>query len=887
MSQTIPFVYTDESTREISFPLGGIGTGSIGLSGAGRFIDWEILNRPSKGSTNGLSHFAIRAEQDGKTLDARLLHGPYRGSLMGDITPDWGRNFGTGARRFSLVGAPHFAECRFEGRYPTARLSFADDRFPGNVAMTAFNPFLPLDDLTSSMPVAMFEFEVANPTAAPIAYSIVGVLGHLPTAPTGAERGEKSVRVFTTSAGADAPDYGELVLATDAAATSGQTHLYRGLWFDSFEVYWDDLRRPGKFAERRYYSSLPTGGMSRDGDSSLQAAHITVAPGEIGRARFVIAWYVPNFHKFWVSKVWHFRQPSPAEGVWKNWYATQWKGAAEIAAIALKDWDRLAEGTQIFRDALYGSSLPHAVIDAAAANLSILRTPTTVRLTDGTFYAFEGLNPGEGSCEGSCTHVWNYAQALPFLFPALERSMREADYRNNMDAAGGMSFRMSLPIGSGLSTERPCADGQFGNAMKAYRDWKLCGDDAWLRRLWPLIRKSIEYAWHPGNPDRWDPERTGVLTGRQHHTLDMELFGANSWLTGFYVGALSAGAEMADAMGDPDTARQWRDMAQRGRRYMADKLFKGSYFVQEVELNDRSVLDAYAEATKSRRLMGGDVYDQYWSEEHGELKCQLGDGVLIDQVLPGWHARLYGLPDIYDPQQFRSALSAIWQHNFKLRLGDLFNPCRVYGVYDESGTVIIGFPAGVHKPAIPAPYAQETFHGMEYAFGAALMQEGMLREGVRAFKAVRDRYAGSNRNPWNEMEAGSNYARSMASWSGVLTLSGFSFDARRQHIGFAPMLRDGLAFRCIWSNGLAWGTVTLEEGSCALRVLGGQSPLASLGLPLPKAARATVTLNDAAVTARVEDGTLRFAAQTLRGGDVLRVAAAGMGVAALPDATQM
>jgi len=153
------------------------------------------------------------------------------------------------------------------------------------------------------------------------------------------------------------------------------------------------------------------------------------------------------------------------------------------------------------------------VIDAAAANLSILRTPTALRLTDGTFYAFEGLNPREGSCEGNCTHVWNYAQALPFLFPALERSMREADYRNNMDAAGGMSFRMSLPIGSGMFTERPCADGQFGNAMKAYRDWKLCGE----RRLAPppvaADPQIHRIRLASGQPRPWDPERTGVLTG--------------------------------------------------------------------------------------------------------------------------------------------------------------------------------------------------------------------------------------------------------------------------------------------------------------------------------------------------------------------------------------
>ena len=197
----------------------------------------------------------------------------------------------------------------------------------------------------------------------------------------------------------------------------------------------------------------------------------------------------------------------------------------------LSRWDELKQETLRFRDAVYSSTLPVSVLDAAAANLSILKSPTTLRLEDGTFYGWEGCHPSAGSCEGSCTHVWNYQQALPFLFPALERSMREADYKYNLNAAGGLSFRLSLPLGTNYATERPCADGQFGNILKLYRDWKLSGDTAWLARLWPAAKLSIEYAWSPQNPDRWDPEQTGVLWGRQHHTLDMELFGPNSWLT--------------------------------------------------------------------------------------------------------------------------------------------------------------------------------------------------------------------------------------------------------------------------------------------------------------------------------------------------------------------
>ncbi|HMN30438.1 MAG TPA: GH116 family glycosyl hydrolase, partial [Caldilineaceae bacterium] len=302
-------------------------------------------------------------------------------------------------------------------------------------------------------------------------------------------------------------------------------------------------------------------------NQGLLAAHLRIAPGESRTIRFVISWSFPNCENYWkppktqVIEVADFHGESevtPPKPTWKNYYATIWPDALASAEYALTQWDRLAAETQLYHDALFGSDLPPAALDAVSANISILKSPTVLRLEDGTFYGWEGCHPGEGCCEGSCTHVWNYAQALPFLFPKLERSMRTADYRYNLRPDGGMPFRLQLPIGSGLWQFRACADGQFGGVLKTYRDWKISGDREWLRSLWPAIKQSIDFAWSPTNEDRWDPEKTGVLWGRQHHTLDMELFGPNSWLTSLYLGALKAGAEMAEHLGDTAAAAEYR-----------------------------------------------------------------------------------------------------------------------------------------------------------------------------------------------------------------------------------------------------------------------------------------------------------------------------------------
>lgn len=883
-----PFTYTGRKLDRVSFPLGGIGTGSIGFSGGGRLIDWEIFNRPAKGIGNGFSHFAVKAERDGKVLDTRVLNGPFTGDLTGDFRGEFGRSFGAGARRDSLAGVPHFENATLDGRFPIAGLTLTDSHFPGQVAVEALNPFIPLNDRDSSMPMAMFAFTITNTSDAAIDYTIAGVLGHGATKPTSAsaftEAGVNGVAISTPSFGEDDPQHVQLVLATDAEETSRQTYLFRGLWFDALHVYWSDFNKPGRFTDRSSVPDYDAGGMPRDRDHSLQAAHITVPAGESRTLRFVISWYLPTYQKYWVSQHWHFVEPPPPGATWPNWYSTEWTSATSVATEALGRWDDLVGQTREFRDVVYSSSLPASTLDAAAANLSILKSSTVARLTDGSLWGWEGVWADVGSCEGTCSHVWNYQQAVPFLFPALARSMRKLDYEHNLDPAGGMSFRLPLPLGTDTRTESPCADGQFGNVMKLYWDWKLSGDDEWLRSLWPMVKRSIAYAWSPENPDKWDADKTGVLWGRQHHTLDMELFGPNSWLTGFYLGALKAGAIMARHLGDSEAAEEYEPLFEKGRAWMRDNLFNGEYFVQKVDLNDRSTLDPYAAGRKSRRLAGANIYELYWSDEHGELKYQAGEASLIDQVLAQWHADLYGLGDIFDRDQVRSALGAIYRYNFKPDIGELFNPCRVFSVRGEAGTVICDFPPDARMPAVPVPYAQETMHGFEYSFGGALYQNGLLEEGTRVFKAVRDHYDGEKRNPWNEIECGSNYARSMAAWGAVPTLSGFSYDAHAGHIGFAPTVRDGDAFSCFFSCGDAWGVARLDDGSFSIEVRHGRLELSSVSLAgLASANGISALLNETAIEQAAENGTVRFAPLALSGGDVLTLRASALSPAMLID----
>jgi non-lysosomal glucosylceramidase len=849
MTEQSRFIYRGSSTREISFPLGGIGTGSIGLAGNGRLIDWEIFNRPNKGSFNGFSHFAIRAEREGQVIDARVLQGdlhpPYSGSINGKAY----NSFGFGPVRESLSGLPHFRSVEFTGEFPLAQLSYLEESFPGAVRLLAFNPFIPLNEFDSGVPAAFFEFEITNTTIDPLTYLLVGALSNpLPANNIHTVYEEDSRSYLDLRSDSQDTSSGDLTLAAEGGQISAQAYWFRGTWFDSLEVYWNELKGiPGVLKSRSY----PADKAGTD-NTGLLSSRFTLQPGETQKVRFVIAWNFPIFENYWNEASRQIAQEKGIEPRWKNYYATRFASSFFSAQYALDNWDRLIAETQMFKDALYNSSLESIVIEAVAANLAVLKTPTVLRLEDGTFYGFEGCHPNAGCCEGSCTHVWNYTQAVSFLFPRLERSMRATDFDLNQRADGGMRFRLPLPAGITAEEQwnfHPCADGQLGNVLKAYADWKISGDIEWLKKYWPAMRKAIEFAWNPANAYRWDPDQTGVLSGRMHHTLDMELFGPSSWLNGFYLAALKAGAEMADVLGETETAVLFRQIFARGKAWTDQHLFNGEYYIQKVDLQDRTPADQFG------------VAETYWNEEHGELKYQIGEGCEIDQLLAQWHANLYGLGEIFDPVQARSALEALYRYNFKSSMRDFYNPCRIFALNDEAGLVMCEWPKHVRKPLIPVPYSQEVMTGFEYAAASLMIQSGLVAEGLAVVRAIRDRYDGEKRNPWNEIECGSNYARSMASYALLLTFSGFEFDLPRKTIGFSPLLAADEPFQTFWSLASGWGIYRQEKRAIELELLYGELEIQQLNLPFLSGGEITaVGLDDQPLEYRQENGSVIFSA---------------------------
>ena len=833
-------LYRRNKLKEISFPLGGIGSGCIGLAGNGALVDWEIFNRPNKGGKNGYSFFAIKAQFPDGNSTIKVLQGDHLKDLCGQYrnTP-LQDGYGHGPDASNVAGLPHFKNVKFDGKFPIATITFQDDDFPAVVELTAFNPFIPLDADNSSIPAAFFEIKV-NSLQDNITYTVIfsvtnpyaySVNCKLPS--------DKYTALHLKSAelAESNKDYGDLTVAVDSPDGPYQEYWYRGRWRDNITTFWNDLSQK-EFTNRRYETPVKKRDVSSVGASKV------IGSKECQNFRFVLSWNVPNCYYFNP-----YEESNGCDVTWKNYYATLFADSVESCFYCLDNWDTLYKKTNRFCESLHSATLDKAVVDAVSSALSVLKSPIVLRLEDGTFYGWEGANEQSGSCQGTCNHVWSYVYALCFLFPELERSLRDAEFRYDTDEHGRVKFRTELPIGTHTENPiTPCVDGQMSTVIKIYRDWKITGNSQWLQENWNNIKKILEFAWNDHNDFEWDKDKDGVLEGRQHHTLDMELFGPSSWLQGLYLAALKAAAEMAAFLGDREKEDEYTKIFQKGYCWTKENLFNGKYFYHKVNLNDKSYTDHFN-------------CPNYWNEEAGQLNYQIAEGCEIDQLLGQWHANINGLGDIFDKAQRKTALKSMLANNFKSPMRKFANVWRVYALNDESGAIMCHYPDEVVRPALPITYWGECMTGFEYAFAGLLISEGFIEDGLTVVRAIRDRYDGEKRNPWNEIECGSNYARAMSNFALLPIFSGFEFDMPRKHIGFKPILEGD--YRCMWNLGCAWGDYMRKKNRHKIVVADGVLPLCSLTIGNLKPVKAvridgkTVDFTQAQDTLLLENVTVR------------------------------
>lgn len=852
--------YTGRNLDCISFPLGGIGTGMLSLGGYGHLREWQIMNRPSKNFVFTHSFFTLKV-QDGKKQMIKVLQGPAGGSFG---------ESGHSGPASSGEGLPHFRHVSFTGRFPFAEVSLRDPDMPVDVTLEAFNPFIPLNDKDSGIPVAMLAYRIKNKTNRKISCTVFGNLRNMIGHPEkeGRENRQMSDGVLnglfltTNKFAPDSPRYGTMVLATVLKAK------VIPCWSkDSLEWFWNEVSRGSRVSPNGHPADIGT-----------VAVECGLPPrGEI-TVPFFIAWHFPVFENYWeqpegcCSKP-ECRHDNTGHDTWKNYYATMWRDAWDVARYCADYYVRLRAESKRFSGDFFGGSLPAPVLDAVSSTISILKTPTVIRLENGTLYGFEGCSNEWGCCMGSCTHVWNYAQALPYLFPNLQRSMLESHYYHMMREDGMINFRLSLPLGRKPDfTPPPAADGQMGGIMQVYREWLICGDDAWLKRMWPLAKKALEFAWK-----FWDADRDGVPEGVQHNTYDIEFFGPNTLTGSLYLGALKAAEKMASYLGDRESAVTYRTLFEKGARWTDKNLFNGEYYEQKVNPQAIAVTPE-----PFRTYSANHGYDENFPDWP---RHQYGKGCLSDQLLGQWYAEMLKLGPLYNRKNVKKALLSIVRYNFLTDFTGHANlsAARTYVLNEESGLLVCTWPKG-GRPGTVSNYADEVWTGIEYQVAGHLIYEGLVDKGLAVVDAVRKRYDGERRNPWDDIECGHYYARAMSSYGLLLALSGFFFSAPEKILSFGPRIshRDFSSFFC---TGSAWGVyrqrITGRVMRANLELHYGSLELSCLRLNnvIARTKNAEVSVNKKKIPARLEKAGKGIAILwedpvILKQGDILTVVTA-------------
>jgi len=497
-----------------------------------------------------------------------------------------------------------------------------------------------------------------------------------------------------------------------------------------------------------------------------------LAAGESQAVTFLVAWHFPNLV---------LDQGKKLTG---RFYAQSFASAFEAAKYTASNFERLRGQTMLWHDTWYDSTLPYWFLDRTFLNASILATSTCHRFADGRFYGWEGV----GCCPGTCGHVWQYAHAAARLFPELERDTRQrVDLGLAMQEDGAVFFR-------GEFNDFPAIDGQAGVILRALREHQMTTSDEWLRSQWSRIRRATQ--WLIGK----DANDDGLIESNQHNTLDTDWFGPVAWLSGLYLAALRAAEERAGVVGDEDFAGRCRAIFGRGQKNLVERLFDGEYFINKTDPN-------HPEAINS------------------------GSGCEIDQVFGQSWAFAVGLGRILPEKETRAALQSLWRYNFTPDVGPYRKahpPGRWYAMPGEGGLLMCTFPrsdwdygkAKGKGADWAAGYFNECMNGFEYQAAGHMIWEKMVEQGLAVTRMVHDRYHAARRNPFNEVECGDHYARSMASYGVFLAACGYEYDGPKGILGFAPRLRPEDC-RAAFTTAEGWGTFSQK---LARPSTGGREP---------------------------------------------------------------
>jgi uncharacterized protein (DUF608 family) len=563
-------IYKGAELFTIGMPCGGIAAGQLYVRGDGTLANWWIAN---DAYNTGYGGDAV------KNFSTAL--GPWK---VGYQTFRPASYIDQGF--FITVRQDHsqltmrldqndFDNISFIGEYPIAKINYASTSTSLPVAVNAevFSPFIPLNARESATPATVFKFTITNTSAKPLVAAVNGWLQNLVCLEIANEinaysRNRIVKRKGITSVVMDLDQFNPTSLAKEKYLLKAHPCFGNlALSVLSNNAIADANFTGLKDTWREKDSKKKTG----DKLVGSTGAIIALKPGETKDITFLLSWYFPNRPAYYnngdVTNViapenWNqsiaFNAP-----VLGNMYANWFGSALDVAFWLQKELPRLSRETHLFHDTYYkNNSLPYWLIQRLMMPVSTLATETCQWWATNKFWAWEGV----GSCIGTCTHVWNYEQALARLFPELERNIREkTDFETSFQANGSILARNGW---GGIMI-----DGHAGAILKAYREYLNSNDDLFLLRNWDKIKRATQFIIGE------DENKDGLIEKRQANTYDIAFYGANTYTGSLYLASLKAAMQMAIIMGDTAFSNQCRNIFEAGEQNTLKRLWNGEYFI--------------------------------------------------------------------------------------------------------------------------------------------------------------------------------------------------------------------------------------------------------------------------------------------------------------------
>jgi uncharacterized protein (DUF608 family) len=388
---------------------------------------------------------------------------------------------------------------------------------------------------------------------------------------------------------------------------------------------------------------------------------------------------------------------------------------------------------------------------------------------------------------------------LAKLWPALEQDMRKTELKFHQRQDGGTNHRVAVPRDNPNKHAPPVADGQCGAVLKAYREHLQSPDRRFLSDYWQSIKQAMDFAI-----SEWDKNEDGVMEQPQFNTYDRVIYGHNSFVSSLYLAALRAAEEMAKLNQDEAAAHRYRTLFESGKDKIASTLFNGEYYIQKAD----------------------------------EINLGYGKGCWSDQVVGQWWARVLNLGDILPNAQVQASLKSIFKYSWLWQIEGFEGTQRFlqFASGQDKGLLCGSWPKG-GRPADPIYYRDECWTGVEYQVAAHKLYEGQIEECLAIVKGVRERYDGTKKSPWNEIECGDYYARALSSWSLLLAAQGYNFVGPEASLSFDPQLSPE-KHRSFFSTARGWGRFEQQISSknldAKITVFDGQCDLARLQLGLSR-----------------------------------------------------